>query len=121
MPWRYGIIRFRHSKDPEFRYYGVGELFYDNDPLAPYACSQEPDTPYSELEEFNDDKEASESILWALEAMANDCRKYPIFDVDGPFSKAPWDGKKSLDSLTFEQLDSMTDEEIEKHLESDEE
>jgi len=41
MPWRYGIVKFRSEKDPNFRFYGVGELFYTDDPLAPYACSQE--------------------------------------------------------------------------------
>jgi hypothetical protein len=116
MPWRYGIIKFRSEKDPNFRFYGVGELFYNDDPLVPYACSQAPDTPYSD--EDSDD-EIKKSILWALEAMTKDCQKYPIFDVDGPFSKAPWDGKNDLNSITQDQIDSMTNEELEVWLESD--
>ena len=51
--------------------------------------------------------------------MTKDCGKYPIFDVDGPFSKAPWDDKNDLSSLTQDQIDSMNDEELEVWLESD--
>jgi hypothetical protein len=47
--------------------------------------------------------------------------KYPIFDIDGPYAKAPWDGKKDISALTIEQLQTMTDDEIEDWLESSKE
>ena len=45
-----------------------------------------------------------------------DCMKYPIFDIDGPYAKAPWDGEKDLNSLSLEQLNLMTEEQIEEWL-----
>ena len=117
MPWRYGIVKYRHKLNPDFRFYGVGELYYDKDPLTPHSCTLNPVEPYAEHEEFLEEEDSVRAdIKWVLETMLKDCAKYPIFDIDGPYSKSPWDGERSLDSLTNEQLQTMKDEEIENWL-----
>jgi len=120
MPWRYGIVKFRSKKDPDHRFYGIGELFYDDDPLKPWSCTEEPIEAYSD-DDNESEAQIKKSFKWSLENMLKDSLKYPIFDIDGPYSKAPWDGKKDLDSLTQDEVDGMTDEELEFYLNSDSE
>ena len=118
MPWRYGVIRFRAKKDPSYRFYGVGELYYDVDPLKPFACSSEPDCAYFEdgdpESNLPEDLQAQVEIVEALKRMILDCERYPVFDVDGPF--APASQKVSLAALSDEEILKMTDKEIEKKL-----
>jgi len=117
MPWRYGIVKYRHKKDRDFRFYGIGELYYDKDPLSPHSCTDNPVEPCAELEEFLEEEGSVKAdIKRMLEMMIKDCEKYPIFDVDGPYAKSPWDGERSLGSLTNEQFQTMKDEEIESWL-----
>lgn len=114
MPWRYGIIKYRNKNNPEYRFYGIGELYYDKDPLAPHSCTQDPTEVYCDDESDSTEKSIKEEIKWALQAMLKDCMTYPIFDIDGPYAKAPWDAERSIQDLTAEQLNSMSDEEIEE-------
>jgi hypothetical protein len=91
MPWRYGIVKYRHKKDRDFRFYGIGELYYDKDPLSPHSCTDNPVEPYAELEEFLEEEDSVKAdIKRMLERMIKDCEKYPIFDVDGPYAKSTW-------------------------------
>jgi len=113
MPWRYGIVKYRHKLDSNVRFYGVGELYYDKDPLLPHSCTLEPVEPYTDHDDDSTEEEIRKSIEWSLNAMLKDCAKYPIFDVDGPYAKASWDDERSLKDLTDEMLNTMTDEEIE--------
>ena len=119
MPWRYGIVKYRNKHNPEFRFYGIGELYYDKDPLAPHSCSADPVEPYSEHDEDSTEESVKESIKSTLEMMLKDCAKYPIFDIDGPYAKSPWSEKRSLESLAHDQLNLMTDEDIKDWLERD--
>lgn len=115
MPWRYGIVKFRNKHNSDHRFYGIGELYYDKDPLQPHSCTEDPVEAYSDED---GEEEAREDIAWALNAMLKDCAKYPIFDIDGPYAKAPWDGERSIQDLTIDQLQTMTDDEIENWLEA---
>jgi hypothetical protein len=121
MHWRYGIVKYRNKLKPEQRFYGIGELFYDKDPLMPHSCTEEPVESYADAEEGDTEEAVKDGLKLDLERMMRDCIKYPIFDIDGPYAKAPWDGKKDLSALTIEQLQTMTDEEIEDWLESSKE
>ena len=77
--------------------------------------------PYADAEDDPSEESVRTNINWGLNAMQNDCAKYPIFDIDGPYAKAPWDGKRDISELTIEQLQIMSDEEIENWLESKQE
>ncbi len=117
MHWRYGIVKFRNKHNPDHRFYGVGELFYEKDPLQPHSCTEDPIEPYAELEDDSTEESVKAEIGVVLNRMLKDCDKYPIFDIDGPYGKAPWDDKRDLSELTIEQLQTMSDEEIENWLE----
>jgi hypothetical protein len=118
MPWRYGVIRFRSKKTPSHRFYGVGELYYDSDPLKPFACSSEPDCAYFEdgdpESNLPEDLQAQIEIAESLKRMILDCERYPVFDSDGPFASAPWKGR--LSHLSDGAVLKMNDEEIENKL-----
>jgi hypothetical protein len=120
MTWRYGIVKFRNPKNQDHRFYGIGELYYDKDPLNPHFCSADPIEPYSEPDEDSTEESVKEDIRSTLEMMLKDCAKYPIFDIDGPYAKSPWSEKRSLESLSYDQLNLMIDEDIKAWLESDE-
>lgn len=99
MPWRYGIVKYRHKLNQDFRFYGVGELYYDKDPLTPHSCTEDPVEPYAEPEEYLEEEDSIRAdIKWVLEKMLKDCTKYPIFDVDGPYAKSPWGGESESES-----------------------
>ena len=86
MKWRYGVVKFRHPSNERMRFYSIGELYYMDDPLKVFACSQEPVEAYVDDDEGED---AKQSMLKQLEMMQKDIAKFPIFDVDGPFEKYP--------------------------------
>jgi hypothetical protein len=88
MPWRYGIVKY-HPKDRTYDVYGIGELYYDTDPLQPFACTEEPVEPYADA----DDDEPAAAIAEQLQMMLNDIKKYPVFDVDGPYAPNPYGGE----------------------------
>ena len=107
MPWRYGIVNFKKGN---FRYYGVGEIYYNEDPLKPFACSEQ---PVDLSEEVEPDQNILGCFKKTLQRILNDIEQYPVFDIDGPFEPAPWESEKEL---TLEQISNMTDEEIELEL-----
>ena len=86
MKWRYGIVKFRHPSNERMRFYSIGELYYMDDPLKVFACSQEPVEAYVDDDK---DEDIKQSMLKQLEMMQKDIAKFPIFDVDGPFEKYP--------------------------------
>ena len=118
MRWRYGIVKYRNKLIPEQRFYGVGELYYDKDPLSPHSCTEEPVESYADAEEGDTEGAVKDGLRLDMERMLRDCMKYPIFDIDGPYEKAPWDGERDLSSITIEQLNLMTDDEIESWIKS---
>jgi len=120
MTWRYGIVKYRNKNNPDVRFYGIGELYYDKDPLYPHSCTEEPVEPYADAEEEDTDEAVKDGLKLELERMLRDCTKYPIFDIDGPYEKASWDGEGDLSSLTIDQLNLMPDNEIESWIKSGE-
>ena len=113
MHWRYGIVKYRSKQKPEHRFYGIGELYYDKDPLSPHSCTEEPVESYADAEDGDTEEDVKQGLKLEIERMLKDCMKYPIFDIDGPYAKSPWDGERDLNSLTTGQIESMTEEEIE--------
>ena len=67
MPWRYGIVRYKTEGIHKF--YGVGELFFDKDPLKPHSCTQEPVDVYCEDEDFSDEEFIKDEVKNSLERM----------------------------------------------------
>ena len=107
MKWRYGIVKYRHKQNERIRFYGIGELFYDTDPLKVYACTQEPVEVYTDADAENEE-EIRESITWQLNAVLKDIAKFPVFDVDGPFEKHPInENEEEWVELTEEKLKEL--------------
>ena len=107
MKWRYGIIKFRNPHNEQVRFYGVGELYFMDDPLKVFACSQEPVQPY-----VDDDGDTADEIrgdiFRQLEMMQKDIAQFPIFDVDGPFEKYPIDeSMEEWVEMNEEKLDEL--------------
>jgi hypothetical protein len=88
MKWRYGIVKYRHELNKDHRFYGIGELYYEADPLKPFLCTDKPVQPFVEIDE-EDNETPTEAMEKVLTMMLNDIKKYPPFDVDGPFEKEP--------------------------------
>ncbi len=84
MKWRYGIVKYR-PKDRGYEVYGIGELYYDTDPLQVFACTEESVEPYADSDEEN----PTAAITKQLQMMLNDISKYPVFDSAGPFAPEP--------------------------------
>ena len=104
--WRYGIVNYRHPLNAQLRFYGIGELYYKDDPNKIYYCS-EPVNPFTEAELENNPQE---NLLIQLNRMINDITKFPEpFDEDGPFEKEEEDYAGHVgfipDDLDEEQLD----------------
>jgi hypothetical protein len=105
MSWRYGIVKY-HNKERTKRFYGIGELYFEKDPLKPFCCTTEPveivvsqddliiDNIGDTDEEKNvvDTSQSIESLVLndfevCLKRILKDISRYPIFDVDGPYEK----------------------------------
>jgi len=103
MKWRYGIVKYRHELNKDHRFYGIGELYYEADPLKPFLCTDKPVEPFVEIDE-DDNETPTEAMEKVLTTMLNDIKNYPPFDVDGPFEKEP-------DHHAEDWVDELTDEE----------
>jgi hypothetical protein len=91
MKWRYGVVRYKNKDNPEHVFYAVGELYYKDDPLKPFACTEEPVETYVDHDDWVEDNDPIRDITDQLKRMLKDCGKYPIFDAEGPFEKYPKD------------------------------
>lgn len=85
MKWRYGVVKYRSKENPEHVYYSIGEIYFKDDPLKPYACSQEPIQPYVDHDNWVGDNQPIKDITDQLKMMLKDCERYPVFDADGPY------------------------------------
>lgn len=115
MKWRYGIVKFRSTLDKNHRFYGVGELYFDKDPLRPHSCTEQPVSSILDLDLEDTVDDIRDSIVKNLNRMISDCNKFPIFDIDGPYAIVSCGGKKQEDYLRLESQ-VMTDEEIDSYL-----
>jgi hypothetical protein len=88
MNWRYGIVKYYHKsgRNPNdvTPYWGIGELYFEKDPLKPFLCTEKP----IELTAESDD-DPVETLTGMMELMLKDIKKYPPFDSNGPFEKEP--------------------------------
>lgn len=108
MKWRYGIIKFRNTSNERLRFYGIGELYYIDDPLKVFACSEEPVQAFVEDDEWVEDNQPTRDIIDQLQMMQKDIAQFPIFDADGPFEKYPIDeSMEEWVEMTDEKLDEM--------------
>lgn len=108
MKWRYGIIKFRNTSNERLRFYGIGELYYIDDPLKVFACSEEPVQAFVEDDEWVEDNQPTRDIIDQLQMMQKDIAQFPIFDADGPFEKYPIDEiMEEWVEMTDEKLDEM--------------
>ena len=104
--WRYGIVNFRLRDHPEHRFFGIGELYYKDDPNKIYYCS-DPVEPFTEADEENNPQQ---NLLIQLNRMIKDITNFPEpFDEDGPYEKEEEDYGGHVgfipDDLDEEQLD----------------
>jgi hypothetical protein len=105
MSWRYGIVKY-HNKERTKRFYGIGELYFEKDPLKPFCCTAEPleivvlqedliidNISCPDGEKKNEDTYQSiDSLVLnefevSLKRILKDISRYPIFDIDGPYEK----------------------------------
>jgi len=120
MKWRYGIVKYRHKQNERIRFYGIGELFYDTDPLKVYACTQEPVEVYTDAD-AESEEEIRESITWQLNAVLKDITQFPVFDADGPFEKYPInENEEEWVELTEEKMNELFGKEGHKEEVADE-
>lgn len=83
MKWRYGIVKYKHIFAP-YTFYGIGELYFENDPNNISACSEKPIDILAEIDEENPSKCLQETLT----RMLNDIKLFPNpFDIDGPYEK----------------------------------
>lgn len=91
MSWRYGIVKYYNKNN--IPYYGIGELYYDQDPLLPYGCTKEPIETYLSDETNLTEDLVKKDFIEDLKFIIEDIKNYPIFDSNGPYLKSPWDKK----------------------------
>lgn len=82
MKWRYGVVKY---KQDNYTYYGIGELYFKNDPLKIFACSEKPVKALVDHDDWVEDNDPIRDITDQLKMMLKDCEKYPIFDSEGPY------------------------------------
>jgi hypothetical protein len=88
MKWRYGIVKYRHKTNPEYRYYGIGEVYFNEDPNLPFAVSEDPiNLIIDELDLSEGESDVCKLHSNDLDRISKDIKKYPIFDIDGPYEK----------------------------------
>lgn len=79
MKWRYGIVKYTSEITGEV-HYGLGELYFDGDPVTGvFACTENPVTFVSDG--LNSDNEHADELRRSLEAALKDAIKYPVFDA----------------------------------------
>lgn len=83
MKWRYGIVKYYYDKEMTQYYYGIGEVYFDNDPNAPTAITENPVQFVTETDDDPIDEQSSpeNNLLVQLERAMKDIQKYPIVDI----------------------------------------
>lgn len=80
MKWRYGVIKYYYHDDLNNPYYGIGEIYFDEDNKA-YACSEKPTTFIFDTEEQESEEDIKRSFRSQLEMALSDCNNKDIFDT----------------------------------------
>lgn len=81
MKWRYGIVKYYYDEEMTNHYYGIGEVYFDDDPNVPTAVTENPVQFVTETYDDSDDESPEHNLFVQLERAMKDIRKYPIVDV----------------------------------------
>lgn len=85
MKWRYGIIKY---KVKEYEHFGIGELYFDSDPLKPHSYSES-----ITLCVDGDSENPKEDLLNIIKMIHKDIERFPVFDSSKPFEMEQNDSK----------------------------
>ena len=81
MKWRYGIVKYYTDKEMTQYYYGIGEVYFDDDPNVPTLVTENPVQFITETDDDSDDESPEHNLLVQLERVMKDIQKYSIVDI----------------------------------------
>jgi len=81
MNWRYGIVKYYYDEEMTNHYYGISEVYFDDDPNVPIAVTENPVQFVTETDDNSDDESPEHNLFVQLELAMKDIQKYPIVDV----------------------------------------
>ncbi len=81
MKWRYGIVKYYTNEEKTQYYYGIGEVYYDNDPNIPTAVTENPVQFITETDDDSAEESPMRNLFVQLELALKDIQKYPIVDI----------------------------------------
>ena len=81
MKWRYGIVKYYTDKEMTQYYYGIGEVYFDDDPNVPTLVTENPVQFITETDDDSDDESPEHNLFVQLELAMKDILKYPIVDI----------------------------------------
>ena len=81
MKWRYGIVKYYYDKEMTQYYYGIGEIYFDNDPNIPISVTENPIQFLTETDDDLDDESPEQNLFVQLERAMKDIQKYPIVNI----------------------------------------
>lgn len=81
MKWRYGIVKYYTNEEKTQYYYGIGEVYYDNDPNIPTAVTENPVQFITETDDDSTEESPMRNLFVQLELALKDIQKYPIVDI----------------------------------------
>jgi hypothetical protein len=81
MKWRYGIVKYYTDKEMTQYYYGIGEVYFDDDPNVPTLATENPVQFITETDDDSDDESPEHNLFVQLELAMKDIQKYSIVDI----------------------------------------
>jgi hypothetical protein len=81
MKWRYGIVKYYTDKEMTQYYYGIGEVYFDDDPNVPTLVTENPVQFVTETDDDSDDESPEHNLFVQLELAMKDIQKYSIVDI----------------------------------------
>lgn len=81
MKWRYGIVKYYSNPEMTQYYYGIGEVYFDNDPNFPTAVTENPVQFITETDDDSPEDSPTRNLFVQLELALKDIQKYPIVDI----------------------------------------
>jgi hypothetical protein len=81
MKWRYGIVKYYTNKEMTQYYYGIGEVYFDDDPNVPTLVTENPVQFITETDDDSDDESPEHNLFVQLELAMKDIQKYSIVDI----------------------------------------
>ena len=81
MKWRYGIVKYYYDEEMKNYYYGIGEIYFENDPNIPISVTENPIQFLTETDDDLDDESPEQNLFVQLERAMKDIQKYPIVNI----------------------------------------